>query len=323
MRFWGKQKGLWVAGILLVGTCYHAGTAAALSYGADTVPNLTSDKGSNGAATASVEENGYEAWRAFDNTATSNSYWRAASGDALAQISYEFDSKKVITQYTVQADTYDPASAPQEWVFAGKLGNRWLAIDEQSAQTDWTPGERRTFDVNNDVPYSGYGLFISSNNGSEWVAVDDLELKEYENNRNLVQPTTNVPNGTASASVNADTAWKAFDHSVAADSYWTTDEQSYVDASLSYTFDQPTVIQGYAITAVSPETAPVSWTLVGSNDGQQWDEILHEVPSSIHWESGVTKTYALDNNTAYKTYKLIISRNTGPAQVSIGELELY
>ncbi len=322
MNVWGKQKGLWIAGILLAGTCYHAGTAAALSYSEDVVPQLTSDTGSNGAATASGEETGHEAWRAFDNTAITDSYWRAAADGSLAQIGYEFNDKKVITQYTVQANTYDAADAPQDWLFAGKLGNRWLEIDEESAQTDWQPGERRTFNIDNDVAYSGYALFISNNNGGEWVAVDDLELNQYQNNYNLVPPDTSA-NGTASASENADTAWKAFDHSVGADSYWTSDTQNYVDVSLSYTFDQPTAIKGYSITAASPQTAPVSWTLVGSNDGEQWSQVVHEVPSSIHWDSGVTKTYAVDNDTAYKTYKLIISRNTGPAQISISELELY
>lgn len=322
MKLWGKQKGLWIAGILLAGTCYQAGTAAAaLSYSEDVVPQLSSDTGSNGAATASVEETGHEAWRAFDNSAASDSYWRAAADGSLAQIGYEFNDKKVITQYTVQADTYDAASAPQDWVFAGKLGNRWLAIDEQSAQTDWQPGERRTFDVDNDAAYSGYALFISSNNGGDWIAVNDLELKQYQNNYNLVPAGT--ASGTATASENGDTAWKAFDHSVAADSYWTSDAQSYVDVSLSYTFDQPTAIKGYSITAASPQTAPVSWVLVGSNDGEEWSQVVHEVPSSIHWDSGVTKTYAVDNDTAYKTYKLIISRNSGPAQISISELELY
>ncbi|WP_322924204.1 hypothetical protein [Paenibacillus campi] len=321
MGFWGKQKGLWIAGILLTGTCYQAGTAAALSYSGDVVPTLTADTGSNGAATASVEQTGHEAWRAFDDTTDPGSYWQAAADGSTAQIGYEFNDKKVITRYTVQADTYDPANAPQDWVFAGKLGNKWLALDEQSAQTDWTPGERKTFEITNDEAYSGYALFISSNNGGDWITVDDLELQQYQNNYNLVPPT--ATGGTASASVHADTAWKAFDHSLAADSAWTSDSQRYVDASLSYTFQQPTVIKGYSISAASPATAPVSWALVGSNDGEQWSEVVHEVPSSIRWDAGVTKTYAVNNDKAYKTYKLIMNRNTGPAQVSVSELELY
>ncbi|WP_411345347.1 hypothetical protein ACE3MZ_04805 [Paenibacillus sp. WLX1005] len=322
MGLLNKQNGLLLAGTLLVGTWFSGGTASALSYSSDVVPTLTSNTGSNGAASASVEESGHEAWRAFDDTVTADSYWRAPAGDT-SRISYQFNDKRTITKYTVQAATYDTDTAPKDWVFAGKIGNNWLEIDQQSGEKNWKPGERRTFEVDNDVAYSGYALFISNNNGGDWVAVDDLELTQFENNYNLVPPTPAPATGKASASVNAENAWKAFDHSTAGDSSWVSDSQRYVDASLSYTFDHPTVVKGYSLTVNTKSNAPTSWILVGSNDGEQWEEAVHEVPSAMRWEAGVAKAYAVDNTKAYKTYKLIISRNSGPAQVSISELELY
>ncbi|MEW4368337.1 hypothetical protein [Paenibacillus kandeliae] len=315
-----KQNGLLLAGALLVGTLFQGGTASALSYSQDVVPTLTSNTGSNGAASASVEESGHEAWRAFDNTVTADSYWRAPAS-STSRISYQFNDKRTITKYTVQAATYDADTAPKDWVFAGKIGNNWLEIDQQSDESNWKPGERRTFEVNNDVAYSGYALFISDNNGGDWVAVDDLELSQFENNYNLVPSTPAT--GKASASVNGENAWKAFDHSTTGDSSWTSDSQRYVDVSLSYTFNQPTVVKGYSLTVNNKSNAPVSWILVGSNDGEQWEEAIHQVPSAMRWEAGVTKAYAVDNTKAYKQYKLIISRNSGPAQISISELELY
>jgi len=321
------KNGMVLAGALFLGTVFQSGTVHALQYGGDIVPTLSSSAGSNGTAKASVEESGYEAWKAFDDNGNANSYWRAPA-NSTSKLSYELNQKQVVNKYTVQADTYDAADAPKKWQFAGKIGNNWLVIDEQAGQSGWAPGEKRTFEVDNDVAYSGYALFITGNNGSKWVGINDLELTSFEGNTNVIPamgaPTLSVDNAPgAAASVNAESAWKAFDHSVSQDSVWTSDSQRYVDASLSYTFSSPKVIKGYAIAVTAKSTAPVSWMLVGSNDGKQWDEVIHEVKSSMRWEPGQKKIYAVDNDTAYKSYKLIINRNSGPTQVVVNEFELY
>ncbi|WP_458119915.1 hypothetical protein [Paenibacillus sp. Z6-24] len=326
------KNGMVLAGALFLGTVFQGGTAHALQYGGDIVPALSSSVGSNGTAKASVEETGYEAWRAFDNNGTGDSYWRAPAG-GMSSLSYELNQKQVVNKYTVQADTYDAADAPKKWQFAGKIGNNWLVIDEQSNQSGWAKGEKRTFEVDNDVAYSGYALFITGNNGSKWVGINELELAQFDGNTNVI-PAMSAPSATpgntglaagstATASVNAESAWKVFDHSLSSDSAWTSDAQRYVDASLTYTFASPKVIKGYAIAVTSKSTAPVSWMLVGSNDGKEWEEVIHEVKSSMRWEPGQKKIYAVDNDSAYKAYKLIINRNSGPTQIVVNELELY
>ncbi|MDN4617338.1 hypothetical protein QCD85_04480 [Paenibacillus sp. PsM32] len=319
-----KKTGAVLLGALLMGTVYQGGTAHALNYSNDVVPVLSSNAGTNGTASASAEEVGHEAWKAFDDNSSPASSWKAPASSSN-QLIYQFNTKKVITQYTVQADTYDTSEAPKKWQLAGKIGKNWLVVDEQINQTHWKSGEQRTYTIANDTAYTAYALFISSNNGGGHVAVSELELYEFGDNTNLV-PLSNAmtsTSGGASASANEDTAWKAFDHNTASDSYWQSDDDNFMDASLQYRFESPQVVKGYSITLANKATAPAFWTLVGSNDGQQWEEVLHDVKSSYRWEVGQKKVYEIDNTKAYKTYKLIFDRNSGPSTVAVSEFELF
>lgn len=319
-----KKTGAVLLGALLMGTVYQGGTAHALNYSNDVVPVLSSNTGTNGTASASAEEVGYEAWKAFDDNSTPESTWKAPAGSS-SQLIYQFNTKKVITQYTVQADTYDTSEAPKKWQLAGKIGKNWLVLDEQSNQTNWQPGQTKSYTISNDTAYTAYALFISSNNGGQSVAVNELELYEFGDNANLV-PVSNsmLPvEGGAFASVNEDTAWKAFDHNTGSDSYWESDNDNFIDATLQYTFNAPKVVKGYSLTLANKSTAPVFWTLVGSNDGEQWEEVLHDVKSSYRWEVGQKKVYEIDNTKAYQTYKVIFDRNSGPSTVAVSEFELF
>lgn len=319
-----KKTGAVLLGALLMGAVYQGGTAHALNYSNDVVPVLSSNAGTNGTASASAEEAGHEAWKAFDDNSSPESSWKAPASSSN-QLIYQFNTKKVITQYTVQADTYDTSEAPKKWQLAGKIGKNWLVVDEQINQTHWKSGEQRTYTIANDTAYTAYALFISSNNGGGHVAVSELELYEFGDNTNLV-PLSNAmtsSSGGASASANEDTAWKAFDHNTASDSYWQSDDDNFMDASLQYRFESPQVVKGYSITLANKATAPAFWTLVGSNDGQQWEEVLHDVKSSYRWEVGQKKVYEIDNTKAYKTYKLIFDRNSGPSTVAVSEFELF
>lgn len=319
-----KKTGAVLLGALLMGTVYQGGTAHALNYSNDVVPVLSSNTGTNGTASASAEEVGHEAWKAFDDNSSVESSWKAPAG-STAQLSYQFNTKKVVTQYTVQADTYDTSEAPKKWQLAGKIGKNWLVVDEQSNQTNWKPGQKKTYTIENDTAYTAYALFVSSNNGGKHVAISELELFEFGDNANLVPVSNSMASSTAGAfaSVNEDTAWKAFDHNTESGSYWESDDDNFMDASLQYTFDKPQVVTGYSLTLANKSSAPAFWTLVGSNDGQQWEEVLHDVKSSYRWEVGQKKVYEVDNTKAYKTYKLIFDRSSGPSTVSVSEVELY
>jgi len=85
-------------------------------------------------------------------------------------------------------------------------------------------------------------------------------------------------------------------------------------------------IQTYSITSANDhlERAPRDWKLEGSNDGSAW--------TTLDLRSGITftnyfqkKTFAINNNTAYRAYRLNISSNKYPYlanSTQIAEIEL-
>ncbi|MBQ3565132.1 MAG: hypothetical protein IJA14_03210, partial [Alphaproteobacteria bacterium] len=64
---------------------------------------------------------------------------------------------------------------------------------------------------------------------------------------------------------------------------------------------------------------PDSFVLYGSNDGENYDELLNS--GALTWTHNETKTWSLENNTAYKFYK-IEAVNTKKNFITISEIQL-
>jgi len=65
-----------------------------------------------------------------------------------------------------------------------------------------------------------------------------------------------------------------------------------------------------------PDEAPKDWTFQGSNDGVNWD-ILDTVTGETDWNSTIVRIFEIDNKTAYKSYRIVITANNGSTDLSI------
>ena len=76
-------------------------------------------------------------------------------------------------------------------------------------------------------------------------------------------------------------------------------------------------IRAYSITSADdyPERDPRNWKLLGSNNGTDWTA-LDERPNDCFAERFETKTYRVDNNTAYQMVRLDISSTKIPNSVN-------
>ena len=85
---------------------------------------------------------------------------------------------------------------------------------------------------------------------------------------------------------------------------------------------QSRVVNQYTITSANdfPERDPQDWRLLGSNDGNTFVE-LHKVTGEIFSSRFLSKTYNLDNEVAYKSYRLDVSKNAGAKELQIAELQ--
>jgi hypothetical protein len=127
-----------------------------------------------------------------------------------------------------------------------------------------------------------------------------------------VMTAANAPSGTVTASSGAN-HWHAFDGTAHA-SWWeaTTDQA----ASISYQFDTPTVIDGYALwipqdnanaTYLAEDYGARRWRFEGSADGSNWD-VLHAVTNFTDWANGRSPYFSFPNTVAYDYYRVVVEK---------------
>ena len=80
-------------------------------------------------------------------------------------------------------------------------------------------------------------------------------------------------------------------------------------------------IRAYSITSANdyPERDPRNWKLMGSNNGTDW-ATLDERPNDCFAERLESKTYQVDNNTAYKMVRLNIVSNKAPQSANATQI---
>ncbi len=87
--------------------------------------------------------------------------------------------------------------------------------------------------------------------------------------------------------------------------------------------DSKKTVKEYSLTCyyVTQPGVPKSWKLQGSNDASNWTD-LHEVSNETSWTSYSSKTYTVDNNTAYAFYRLYVTAVVSGTVVNIYWLRL-
>ena len=83
----------------------------------------------------------------------------------------------------------------------------------------------------------------------------------------------------------------------------------------------PIEVDQYSLTSTDPETAPVSWTLEGSVDGEVWVGLDSRDAQEFVWDTQ-TRPYSVDAAGAFTSYRLQVSAAEGAA-LQLAELELF
>ena len=118
-----------------------------------------------------------------------------------------------------------------------------------------------------------------------------------------------------------ETAVKAFDNDI--DTKWLTFENSGWIA-YDYTSTDVKVVTEYRITSANDvdNRDPKDWQLQGSNDGGLTWDTLDTQANQDFTSRHLRKTYPINNNAAYKVYRLNITANNGDSKTQLAELEL-
>ena len=120
-------------------------------------------------------------------------------------------------------------------------------------------------------------------------------------------------------------AYKAFDGLLGTQQYWVSSANTgWLQIDLGS--GNEVIIGTYALQANSipePTRMPKDWTLLGSNNGTDFDT-LDTVSGETAWGDEEKRTYTCDVvTTAYRYFRLNVTLNNGHAYVQMGELFLY
>jgi hypothetical protein len=132
---------------------------ASSSFSFEGVPIMTSNISPSGVCSASSENGSNSAYKAFDKDDTT--YWQSADSSYPHIIKYEFDSAKIVTEYSITQRADENIYYPTEWTFEGSNDNiTWVVLDTQTGQT-FTLGEKKTFTIVNTTKYLYYKVNIT------------------------------------------------------------------------------------------------------------------------------------------------------------------
>ncbi|MBC7978672.1 MAG: hypothetical protein H7138_27110 [Myxococcales bacterium] len=130
---------------------------------------------------SSAYDDSYEAALAFDDQV--NSQWISAPTGGPAWIATRGpDAPRAVTGYALHfANGTLTSRAPRDWRFLGWDGERWLVLDQRTAETMWLGKERRTYALAKPGVYAAYCLRITDDNderaGVVVISLGSLELQ--------------------------------------------------------------------------------------------------------------------------------------------------
>ena len=83
-------------------------------------------------------------------------------------------------------------------------------------------------------------------------------------------------------------------------------------------------INSYTVTSANDEPArdPKNWNFQGSNDGSNWTTVDSQ-NNQFYGNRFETKTFNINNTTAYKQYRLNVTGNNGSNLLQIGEIQMF
>lgn len=281
---------------------------------------------SNVSSTSNADESALIA--AVDNDATTDVNIGANNGSADLIVKLEEGVK--LTGYSVTSGS-KPAAAPVAWTLQGSNdGNEWSDIESQSGISFTHKAETKLFtrslpDDRRTVPtYTWYRLVLTAADGQQSVNISEIQLLGFAENlvtnitgnggvikgehpgfnqNGYIEIVENLINN------NINTKYCATGHYTG----W-----------VEYNAMQKVKLSGYSIVAAKdlPNRNPKSWTLEGSDDGENW-EMIDERNDLEFLANHHTLRFDVNPDKAYERYRLSITANKGENNMQFGKWQLF
>lgn len=295
------------------------------------IPTLSSSSQGGYVVTCSSELSGHLAYYAFDGN--SSTQWATTSGSAKnSWIQIQFPTATLCNAIFMKArNESNFPQAPSSFEIQGSNdGTNYDIL--KTINTTWTQGEEKIISFFNEIPYLYYRIFIKEvQNNGDYAAFSTLNfgssLRDYKKELNAYRflipiMTANSQDGfilTANSIYTGQKVYnpfEAFNRTISDSSSWTTKAQSgWIQVELP----MPDVANILKMSGGFSNEEPESFVLMASNDEIDYVELLSVL--GLTWTHNETKTWNINNETAYKIYK-IDAVNTKSAYITISEIQL-
>jgi hypothetical protein len=220
-----------------------------------------------------------------------------------------------------------PERDPENFsLLASNDGEYWVSLGQWAGISFSERAERQTFAVANALGYHHYRLNISKNEGDNSL----MQVAEIELIGPQVQAQDHSDNAAAGVTERAaisdgEAGTMAFDNNPA--TKWldnsgvpSVEAPSWLEISLP----QPVIVNTFAITSANdaPERDPENFRLLGSNDGESWQQLGDWAGESFAARAE-RRSFSLLNGRSFSHYRIEITKNKGDnSLMQVAEFEL-
>lgn len=284
------------------------------------VPTMTSNTAPSGVvARSSISASTYEAYKAFDNDASTR--WSSADNEGQgAWISYDFGKVTKVNKVTIYPFFSNGTMLMLKgYKIQGSNDNFASDIhDLYSDELDNVDVGKFTIDISVSE-YRYYRLYATTDSyyTTKCISINELQFYAWAPKGNVpVMTANNAPYGEASAANAASNypAWKAFDGDES--SGFANGRAAQKTDYLQYTFTNPVCAKRVYI---QNQSGVHNVLLKASNDGTNFVELATITFSSI----AERKFVDLNNDTYYLTYRLYCNEVQSTEWWSISSLQFY
>ncbi len=302
------------------------------------VPKLSSNSQDGYEASASSQYDGNHApFYAFDGA--SNTKWASrGTGTQWLQIKLPTATISNVVQIISRSDGNFNNQAPRDFEIRGSNdGETWTTLTSQIGVSWSSQGQIRRFDFENENAYLYYRLVITANNGGgdyslgEFIIGNKIrEYKRYLEKYDYLVPqmSSNSQDGyvvSASSEFPAHPAYMAFDRVNGDGNKWITNTGvALIGSWLKIKLPAAQVAHVFSIRDCGESRymnrMPAGFKIQGSNDDSSWTDLV--VVTSTSWSLNETKTWSIENETAYQFYRLLITSCSGDV-AGVSEFGIY
>ena len=285
-----------------------------------TATEVTSSGAISDAEAADYAFDGDSQTKWLDNTAV-------PSAEAPAWAAVVLAEPQAVNMLALVSANDAPERDPENFsLLASNDGEYWVSLGQWAGISFSERAERQTFAVANAMGYRHYRLNITKNKGDNSL----MQVAEIELIGPQVQAQDHSDNAAAGVTERAaisdgEAGTMAFDNNPA--TKWldnsgvpSVEAPSWLEISLP----QPVIVNTFAITSANdaPERDPENFRLLGSNDGESWQQLGDWAGESFAARAE-RRSFSLLNGRSFSHYRIEITKNKGDnSLMQVAEFEL-